>query len=211
MALAWRRPCSLPFYWPWPCPSARGLTTPWFARVAMSLSLKIAPPTAVPFSRVRSTEPLIRILFTKSGSLHGYTSLDGVMNKMIHSPDLYIDSLPYSGDLKVIIHQIARFRLRGHRAQMSWLHLCRSIGKSRRTLAKLMRSEKFKQVVTKIRRGKKQTNLYYLASWLWDRLTVGRKKPSAIERQASPSAPFTRAPSVLMGLFAEAIRKQRQG
>jgi len=126
---------------------------------------------------------------------------------MIHSPDLYIDSLPYSGDLKVILHQIARFRLQGRRAQMSWLHLCRSIGKSRRTLAKLLKSEKFLQVVKKIRRGKKQTNLYYLQPWLWERLIKGRRVPHVKSPQGEEQLPERREPSNLMALFAAELAK----
>jgi hypothetical protein len=62
----------------------------------------------------------------------------------------------------------------------------RSIGKSRRTLAKLLKSEKFREVVTKIRRGKKQTNLYYLKEWLWNKLIEGRRVPHATDPQGTP-------------------------
>jgi hypothetical protein len=130
---------------------------------------------------------------------------------MIHSPALYIDSLAYSGDIKVIVHQIARFRLQGRRAQMSWLHLCRSIGKSRRTLAKLMKSEKFLQVIKKIRRGKKQTNLYYLQPWLWDRLKKGRSVSRVKNPQGEEQRPERREPSQLFAMFEAEIRKKRQG
>jgi len=126
---------------------------------------------------------------------------------MIHSPDLYIDSLPYNGDLKVIVHQIARFRLQGRRAQMSWKHLMRTIGKSRRTLAKLLKSDKFREVVKKIRRGKKQTNLYYLQDWLWSRLTTGRRVPRVRDPQGEEQRPASREPSQLMALFAAELAK----
>ena len=126
---------------------------------------------------------------------------------MIHSPDLYIDSLPYCGDIKVILHQIAHFRLHGRRAQMSWKNLCRSIGKSHTTLAKLMRSEKFREVVKKIRRGKKQTNLYYLADWLWSRLTVGRKVPRVKSPQGEQQPPPAGRPCNLLALFTAEIGK----
>jgi hypothetical protein len=105
---------------------------------------------------------------------------------MIHSPDLYIDSLPYCGDIKVILHQIAHFRLHGRRAQMSWKNLARSIGKSHTTLAKLIRSEKFRECIKKIRRGKKQTNLYYLQDWLMAKLRNGRIIPGEKYPQGEP-------------------------
>jgi hypothetical protein len=129
------------------------------------------------------------------------------MNTRIHSPDLFIDALPYSGDLKVILHQIAGFRLRGRRAQMSWTHMCRSIGKSRRTLAKLHKTRQFSEVIRKIRRGKKQTNLYYLASWLWERLRHGRRIPHDKTPQGEQQRPETRAPSKLMELFRAELGK----
>jgi len=129
------------------------------------------------------------------------------MNNMIHHPDTYIDSLSYSGNIKIIIHQIARYRLAGRRAQMSWAFLCRSIGKSHTTLAKLLKSEKFLQVVKKIRRGKKQTNLYYLQSWLWDRLTKGRSVPRVKEPQGTEQLPESRAPSKLLELFRAELGK----
>ena len=172
----------------------------------MSIGINLRPRrTLIP--KRRDTELLLSILFTKSGSLHGYTSLWKVIHMMIHSPDLYIDSLSYTGDLKVILHQIARFRLRGRRAQMSWKHLMQSIGKSRRTLAKLLKSEKFREVVKKIRRGKKQTNLYYLADWLWNRLTVGRKVPRVKSPQGEVQRPEPGRACNLLALFAAELAK----
>jgi hypothetical protein len=129
------------------------------------------------------------------------------MNNMIHHPDTYIDSLPYSGDIKIIIHQIARFRLAGRRAQMSWAYLCRSIGTSHTTLAKIIKSEKFLQVIKKIRRGKKQTNLYYLQPWLWSRLTKGRVTPHVKDPQGTEQLPASRPPSKLLELFRAELGK----
>jgi hypothetical protein len=128
------------------------------------------------------------------------------MNKMIHHPDTYIDSLSYSGDIKIIIHQIARFRLAGRRAQMSWAYICRSIGKSHTTLAKLLKSDKFLQVIEKTRRGKKQTNLYYLKPWLWSRLTEGRNVPHAKDPQGTPQLPEWRPSPGLLAQFQDIIR-----
>lgn len=121
---------------------------------------------------------------------------------MIFSPDLYIDSLPYRADIKVIVHQIAHFRLQGRRAQMSWINLCRTIGKSHTSLGKLMNSEKFRECIKRIRRGKKQTNLYYLKEWLWNRLTVGRKVPHVKTPGGEEQRPERREPSKLMELYA---------
>jgi len=90
---------------------------------------------------------------------------------------------------------------------MSWKNLARSIGKSHTTLAKLIRSEKFRQCIKKIRRGKKQTNLYYLADWLWSRLTVGRKVPRVKNPQGEEQLPELREPSKLMELFAAELAK----
>jgi hypothetical protein len=90
---------------------------------------------------------------------------------------------------------------------MSWKNLARSIGKSHTTLAKLIRSEKFRQCIKKIRRGKKQTNLYYLADWLWSRLTVGRKVPRVKNPQGEEQLPERREPSKLMELFAAELAK----
>jgi len=126
---------------------------------------------------------------------------------MIYSPDLYIDSLPYRSDIKVIVHQIAFFRLHGRRAQMSWKHIMRTIGKSRRSLAKLLKSEKFIEVVKKIRRGKKQTNLYYLQGWLWERLTKGRIVPHVKSPQGEEQRPPATGPSPLMALYAAELAK----
>lgn len=126
---------------------------------------------------------------------------------MIHSPDLYIDALPYRSDIKVILHQIAHFRLRGRRAQMSWKHLCRTLGKSHESLARLMRSEKFKECIKKIRRGKKQTNLYYLAGWLWSRLTKGRQVPHVKNPQGEEQRPEPGRACNLLALFAAEIGK----
>jgi hypothetical protein len=105
---------------------------------------------------------------------------------MIHTPDLYINSLPYRADVKTIVKSVAMIRLQRQRCQPSWNELCRWIGKSRRSLAKLMKSESFREVVVKIRRGKKQTNLYYLAPWLWQRLIVGRRAFYATRPHGAP-------------------------
>jgi hypothetical protein len=134
-------------------------------------------------------------------------SLFGVIKTMIHSPDLYIDSLPYRSDIKVILHQIARFRLHGRRAQMSWANLCRTIGKSHESLARLMRSEKFRECIKKIRRGKKQTNLYYLQPWLWSRLTEGRRIPNVKSPQGEQQPPPAGRPCNLLDLYAAELVK----
>ena len=126
---------------------------------------------------------------------------------MIKSPALYIDALPYNGDLKVILRQIADFRLRGRRAQMSWTHMQRTIGKSRRTLAKLHKSEAFLQCIKKIRRGKKQTNLYYLADWLWSRLTQGRTIPHVKGAAGEPQPAPAGRPCNLLDLFRAELAK----
>ena len=126
---------------------------------------------------------------------------------MIHSPELYINALPYSGDLKTILHAVAYCELRGRRSQMSWNKLCQYIGKSRRTLAKLMKTEAFAQCLKKIRRGKKQTNLYYLASWLKERLTKGRSVPRVKDPQGTEQLPASRPPSKLLELFRAELGK----
>jgi len=126
---------------------------------------------------------------------------------MIEMPNAFINCCPGNGDVKTIVNMIAYFRLRGRRAQFSWTKQCQWIGKSRRTLAKLHKSEAFLTCVKKIRRGKKQTNLYNLAPWLWERLKYGRRIPHPKNPQGEEQRPETRAPSKLMELFRAELGK----
>lgn len=126
---------------------------------------------------------------------------------MIHSPELYINALPYNAKIKTTIRAIATIRLRGRRCQASYDGLGRWISASRRIVWKMRMSKEFLEVVDVIRRGKKQTNLYYLKPWLWSRLTNGRKVPHVKSPQGETQLPERREPSNLLALFASELAK----
>lgn len=127
---------------------------------------------------------------------------------MIHSPSAYIDSLPYRSELKVLLQAIARYRLAGRRAQFSWLKQRQWLGRSLQFVANVHASKGFAECIKKIRRGKKQTNLYYLQGWLWERLTKGRKIPHVKNPQGEQQLPESREPSKLFELLPENLRRE---
>ncbi len=126
---------------------------------------------------------------------------------MIHSPTAYIDSLPYRAEIKIIVQAIARYRLAGRRAQFGWHKQRQWLGRSLQYVANVHKSKGFNECVRKIRRGKKQTNLYYLQGWLWERLTKGRKVPHVKDPQGEPQLPESRPPSKLLELFRAELGK----
>lgn len=110
---------------------------------------------------------------------------------MIANPTIYLWSFPLEPTEKVILEGIASIRFRGRVAQPGVKELARWINRSTRTVFRVLAELEKNGLVKRIRRGKKLTNVYYLAMKLWGRLIAGRqvRRERADKRAEVPASP----------------------
>lgn len=119
------------------------------------------------------------------------------INRLIHN-------LPLGPAEKVILTGIASLHRDNLPPCPSYKDLGRWIGRSRRIVHKVLNSPELKRYLVRKRRGFKQTNIYYLVSWLW-RIVKGKAaRPTRLgyrQNQERVAAPSRTEIVALMGRF----------
>lgn len=93
---------------------------------------------------------------------------------MIKNVDLYIASLGLQASAQVILKAFCAIRMHGKTCQPAQRSMSCWIRSSVRTVQRMIGTLLAKGYIVKRRRGKKLTNVYYIASFLWRLLTAGR-------------------------------------
>lgn len=88
---------------------------------------------------------------------------------------LYLHSFPLEPTEKIVLEGIASIRFKHKRAQPGWKEMGVWIHRSTRTVARVISSLEAQGMLRRVRRGKKLTNIYFIAARLWRRLIAGRK------------------------------------
>lgn len=94
---------------------------------------------------------------------------------MIANVTLYIHQFGLEPAETLILEAIVSIRMRGKRAQPGWKEMSTWIHRSTRTVARAIGVLEGKGLMRRIRRGKRLTNIYFIAGRLWRRLIAGRK------------------------------------
>ena len=94
---------------------------------------------------------------------------------MIANPTLYVNSFALNPVETVILNGIISIRLRGKKAQPGYKELALWVKRGTRTAMRSVALLQELGLLKRIRRGKRLTNIYYVAYRLWHRLIAGRK------------------------------------
>jgi DNA-binding transcriptional ArsR family regulator len=99
----------------------------------------------------------------------------------VNNLTLYIESMSLSSPAKLFLLGVASIRLRNRLCQVSQKEWGKLLSRSRRTVCYAIKELKEKNLIKIVRRGKKLTNLYFLAHWLYKMLT-GKETEVFIKR-----------------------------
>ncbi len=107
---------------------------------------------------------------------------------MIANPTVYVNSFALEPVDKVILNGIISIRLRGKKAQPSWREMSVWTSRTTRTVARALHNLEELGLLKHRRRGKRLTNIYWIAYSLWRRLIAGRKlrKAPVVEATNEP-------------------------
>tara|TARA_Y100000310_G_C20056455_1_gene522961 strand:+ start:36 stop:437 length:402 start_codon:yes stop_codon:yes gene_type:complete len=130
---------------------------------------------------------------------------------MVRDITLYIHNLPIDCASKGLLSCVAELKLKGRTVQPGYKELAKWISRSRRTVATCLNTLELMGYLRRKRRGKKLTNVYYLAHFLWGLLTNGRSIPKRYAKEKPDDLiGLERAKDLFSELYAALDKRRRK-
>lgn len=121
---------------------------------------------------------------------------------MITNPTIYVNAFGLEPIETVILNGIISIRLRGNKCQPGWREMAVWIHRSTRSVARAVATLEERGLLKHRRRGKRLTNIYWIAYSLWRRLIAGRRaRKEPVVKETNEPINAERAKAFYAGLL----------